>query len=379
MKYLFIFGRDPVISKLELETYLKNKNISYESILFSKNIYVLEIKSLNPKIIEGLGGTVKIAQVISESSKLDEIEYDLERAELYLGTKNKLNYYITAYNERTQSFLEDYLKAYFKKQRLKAVYKKPKHETIEAEPSQLIKKNIIEEGLEIITFKNYIAKTISVYNPFDLKKRDLGRPEKDFLKSISIRLAKILINISGIKENEVLLDPFCGVGTILQEALLKQINVIGSDSDKISIEQSEKNLKWLKINYKVNANFKLINTDCRLLSKYVQRNSINAVVTEPYLGPYRLKLPSIREASNTVQELTVIYDNLFSQLGMLLKKDAPIVIITPIFKTYENKIIPLNINNIVDKYGFEILEKFDYMPPNSKILRVINVIKRKSF
>ena len=110
--------------------------------------------------------------------------------------RNKLNYYITAYNERTQSFLEDYLKAYFKKQRLKAVYKKPKHETIEAEPSQLIKKNIIEEGLEIITFKNYIAKTISVYNPFDLKKRDLGRPEKDFLKSISIRLAKILINIS---------------------------------------------------------------------------------------------------------------------------------------------------------------------------------------
>ena len=377
MKYLFIFGRDPVISKLELETYLKTKNISYESILFSKNIYVLEIKSLNPKIIEGLGGTVKIAQVISESSKLDEIEYDLERAELYLGTKNKLNYYITAYNERTQSFLEDYLKAYFKKQRLKAVYKKPKHETTEAEPSQLIKKNIIEEGLEIITFKNYIAKTISVYNPFDLKKRDLGRPEKDFLKSISIRLAKILINISGIKENEVLLDPFCGVGTILQEALLKQINVIGSDSDKTSIEQSEKNLKWLKINYKVNANFKLINTDCRLLSKYVQRNSINAVVTEPYLGPYRLKLPSIREALNTIHELTVIYDNLFSQLNVLLKKDAPIVIITPIFKTYENKIIPLNITNIVDKYGFEILEKFDYMPPNSKILRVINVIKRK--
>ena len=61
----------------------------------------------------------------------------------------------------------------------------------------------------------------------------------------------------------------------------------------------------------------------------------------------------------------------------MLKKDAPIVIITPIFKTYENKIIPLNINNIVDKYGFEILEKFDYMPPNSKILRVINIIKRK--
>ena len=61
----------------------------------------------------------------------------------------------------------------------------------------------------------------------------------------------------------------------------------------------------------------------------------------------------------------------------MLKKDAPIVIITPIFKTYENKIIPLNITNIVDKYGFEILEKFDYMPPNSKILRVINIIKRK--
>ncbi len=377
MKYLFIFGRDPVISKLELETYLTTKNIPYEFILFYQNITILEIKSLNPKIIEGLGGTVKIAQVISESNKLDEIEYELERANLYAGTKNKLNYYITAYNEKLKSFLEDYLKDYFKKQKLKAVYKKPKHETIEAEPSQLIKKNIIEEGLELITFKNYIAKTIAVYNPFDLKKRDLGRPEKDFLKSISIRLAKILINISGIKENEMLLDPFCGTGTILQEALLKQINVIGSDSDKISIEQSEKNLKWLKINYKVNANFKLINTDCKFLSKYVQKNTIGKVVTEPYLGPYRLKLPSTREASNTVQELTIIYDNLFNQLKLLLKREATIVIITPIFKTYDGRTLHLNIIPIIDKYDFEILEKFDYTSPNSKILRVINIIKRK--
>ena len=376
MKYLFIFGRDPRISKYELESYLKTKNIPYELILFSKNIAVVELKYINFKI-EDLGGTVKIAEVISESSNLDEIEYDLNNIEFYIGTKNKLNYYITAYNREILSFLEDYLKYYFKKQRIKAVYKKPKHETIEAEPSQLIKKNIIEEGLEIITFKNYIAKTISVYNPFDLKKRDLGRPEKDFLKSISIRLAKIIINISNVKENQILLDPFCGTGIILQEALLKKINVIGSDKDMDSIKQSKKNLEWLEKNYKISAKYKLINTDCSYLMKYLKKSSINAVVTEPYLGPYLLKLPRINEALKTISELNKTYDNLFNQLNQSLTKEGTIVFITPIFKTMEGRIIPLNILNILNKYNFEIIEKFEYSPKKSKILRVINIIKRK--
>lgn len=376
MKYLFIFGRDPEISKFELETYFKTNNVIYELIIFLNNIAVLEIRKLNQSIINDLGGTTKIAQVISESNDLNEIEYDLNHAELYTGTKNKLNYYITSYNNKNISFLQDYLKDYFKQQRIKAVYKKPKHKTHEAEPSQLIKKKIIEGGLEIILFKNYIAKTIAVYNPFEIKKRDLERPEKDYLKSISIRLAKIMINLSSVRKSELLLDPFCGTGVILQEALIKGINVIGSDKDKNSIEQSKKNLNWLKENYKIKSKFTLINIDCKFLSKYI-KNTINAVVTEPYLGPYILKLPKSEEAEKTISKLNVIYEDLLSQINKIIHKTATIVIITPIFKTSDKKIVPFKIYPIFNKYGFIIIKKFDYSAPNSKILRQINIIKRK--
>ena len=92
-------------------------------------------------------------------------------------------------------------------------------------------------------YKKLIAKTIAVSNPLELKERDLGRPAVDYMKSISIRLGKILINLSKTKESQTLIDPFCGSGTILQEAMLNDINVIGLDVDKISVDQTKLNLE----------------------------------------------------------------------------------------------------------------------------------------
>ena len=51
------------------------------------------------------------------------------------------------------------------------------------------------------------------------------------------RLAKILINLSEVKDEEILLDPFCGIGVILEEALLQNINVIGIDKDKKAVDR----------------------------------------------------------------------------------------------------------------------------------------------
>lgn len=44
-----------------------------------------------------------------------------------------------------------------------------------------------------------------------------------------------MINISGIKEG-VLLDPFCGIGSILQEAVLMGFDIRGVDIDKNCID-----------------------------------------------------------------------------------------------------------------------------------------------
>jgi len=57
----------------------------------------------------------------------------------------------------------------------------------------------------------YLTKTIAFSNPMEFKYRDEHRPYTDFSIMISIRLARILLNLSQAKAGQVLLDPFCGI------------------------------------------------------------------------------------------------------------------------------------------------------------------------
>jgi len=374
MLYIFVLGRDPELSKLEIEAVLENKGIIFEIIDSNKNAVVLESKEkLDPKLIDEFGGIIKIAEVISNSNKIDHIESDLDKIELYDGVSNKIEYYIDEFNTDLISFLEDYLKNYFKSIKVKALYRKSK------EPTKLINKEILKRGLNFVIFKSYIGKVVGITNPKQHKFRDNSRPEVDHMKVISIRLAKILVNLAKVKENEVLLDPFCGSGTILQEALLKGIDVVGLDSDEESIKQSNKNLDWLikSFNLVNKRKITLINGNCEKLTKDIKLNSINGVATEPYMGPFIRKLYSIAEARRLIYELSIMYSNLLSQLKLVLKNHKRVVMIAPKFRTLENKNLPLVLDDIADKNGFTVLHKVeDYGYNKSKILRDVYVLEK---
>ncbi|MCG2719179.1 MAG: site-specific DNA-methyltransferase, partial [Nanoarchaeota archaeon] len=88
-------------------------------------------------------------------------------------------------------------------------------------------------------------------------KRDLTRPKQRPKHMISIRLARILINLSGAVEDSVLLDPFCGYGILLQEAMLMGLNVFGIDRSYECVNASEINIRWLKKKYNVKKDLKL--------------------------------------------------------------------------------------------------------------------------
>lgn len=371
MLYLFVLGRDSELSKLEIEAVLESKGIEFAIKDEGKSILVIDCKELNPKIIEEFGGIIKIAKVISSTSRIDQIEENLESNPIYEGSKNKIEYYIDAFNTNLLSFLEDYLKDYFRSIKLKALYKKTN------DPSKLVNKNILEQGINFLIFKNYIGKVIAITNPLEFKKRDMGRPEVDYMRTISIRLAKILINISKVKYGGKLLDPFCGTGTVLQEALLKGINVLGIDNDLEIIEQAKKNLNWLKKEYKINNSFEVIKLDSRDLNQKVKENSINGVVTEPYMGPYIRKLPTMHEARELVIELSSLYDDLLNNLNKVLMINSRVVIIIPKFKTRENKNVFLDFKSIIDKHRFTLVNKpINYGYKENKLLREIYILEK---
>jgi len=65
--------------------------------------------------------------------------------------------------------------------------------------------------------------------------------------SLHPKLARALVNLTGIKEKETLLDPFCGTGGFLIEAGLMGIKGIGYDIYKIMAAGCKKNLEHYRI------------------------------------------------------------------------------------------------------------------------------------
>lgn len=65
--------------------------------------------------------------------------------------------------------------------------------------------------------------------------------------SMNPRLARCLINLTGIERGETFLDPFCGSGGLLIEACMMKIRSYGFDIDEIQIRRARENLDHFKL------------------------------------------------------------------------------------------------------------------------------------
>ena len=67
------------------------------------------------------------------------------------------------------------------------------------------------------------------YLGYSTKPAELERPEKVFKSPSELpwKLARTMINLARLNENDILCDPFCGTGTILLEAESMGIRSIG--------------------------------------------------------------------------------------------------------------------------------------------------------
>jgi tRNA G10 N-methylase Trm11 len=126
----------------------------------------------------------------------------------------------------------------------------------------------------------FFGEATEAYSYTDVKARDMRKPVRRESLSISPRLAKILINLTQSQPGQLLLDPFCGIGAILQEAMAKGINVYGVDKDPLAIANAQRNLKWFSKEYEVEGTFRLMNED----SSKIKNITPDAIATESPLG-----------------------------------------------------------------------------------------------
>jgi tRNA G10 N-methylase Trm11 len=312
MEYLFILGRNKELSIAELKCFLKSQNVPIKKEFGIENSIFIEVNDeLKKSFVDELGGTIAIGVVLTKD-KRENILNKLDKIEIYSGEKNNINYCLWELSGEFQ-MIRDYLKSRFKKEKLKASIKQLDSEVLLQSGESFYKPSskfideeyfIFEKNEEI-----YFGKIIQKCDYKKIEERDIKKPVRRQELAISPRLAKIMINLSGVKEGQTLLDPFCGVGTILQEALLKNIKVIGIDNDKSAVEGAKKNLRWFGF---AKENYQLFNLD----SRFAKISESEAIVCEPDLGSILKKIPSREDA----RKILTKFENLMIDTINNLKK-----------------------------------------------------------
>lgn len=178
MKYLFILGRNVELSVAELKSFFEKEKINYKIIsLVSNGILIETLKNLPEKIIEKLGGTISIGEVLAEGSS-EQIFRELDKQNLYSGTSNKLNYVIYDFNSKNFDDVHLYLKHRFKEERMKATEKKLtgniKLQSGEFAPN--LASNLI--GQQYFIFENNFGRIIETCNYEKIEKKRYGETSK---------------------------------------------------------------------------------------------------------------------------------------------------------------------------------------------------------
>lgn len=392
--YTIIPGKNWKLSLAEIITFLKARRVNFNITDLSKSFFTITSEgTIDPNIVDSLGGTIKLGRILSqiptetvEHAFLHKNEQALKDTKncllsetvfnnLFQNPLNKQLFGASVYVENPRlirpskriqrsvgSCLKDELAARGTKARFMGF---PKSRRLpQLTHVETLKKNLAGNGTEILfcigKTESYISKTLSVHNPFEFQKRDINRPIQRKICSIPPRLAKTMVNLSKCLPEKILLDPFCGVGTILQEALLAGAQVTGIDIDPWCVKASLTNLSWLTNEYGLkDAKFKVSTGDSRHLTERVGRETVDCIVTEPDLGPPLRHLPTEAYAGRIISGLKPLYASFLKGAYEALRPGGNLVFVTPYVKTRSGNFVTLNLEEEVNTIGFRLTHPFE--------------------
>lgn len=396
--YVFIPGKNWKLSLAELITVLKTRKASFKITDLSKPFFVIASNSfIDPNIIDTLGGTIKIGKALSQISSetvedaflhkkeqaLTQIKNHLASEPIFINlfdkSLSKLIFGVSVYFEnprflhasrRIQRFVGNCFKTELASRGTRSRFMGyPEGRRLpQLTHVEVLKKELTKQGAEALfcigKTQTHISKTLSVHNPFEFQKRDTGRPIQRKIYSIPPRLAKIMVNLCACMPGKTLLDPFCGVGTILQEALLLKAHVTGIDKNPWCVNASRINLEWLTKEYRLKeTEYDVLTGDSRDLKNKMNKETVDCIVTEPDLGPPLRHFPTDSYARRITNKLKPLYCSFLQGAYEALKPEGNIVFTTPYIKTRTENFITLDLEEETKAMGFKSV-----YPYESKIL-----------
>ena len=217
-----------------------------------------------------------------------------------------------------------------------------------------------------------------VQNITAYKNRDQARPARDAkVGMLPPKLAQILINLCGpLESGSRILDPFCGTGVVLQEALLDGYKAYGTDLSERMIEYSEKNLKWLdKGDFKVEAGD---------ATSFNWTEKIDAVACETYLGAPMSQPPVDIKLKEQKQECKGIILGFLKNISEQIEPGTPLALAIPAWLRPNGHYERLNILDYLGELGYNVVklnhlsqEDMLYFRDGQIVAREIIVLRKK--
>ncbi|PLX22059.1 hypothetical protein C0584_00855 [Candidatus Parcubacteria bacterium] len=395
MKYFLILGSNPSLSLAEILAISGNDDNFQKVQAHDRRFVFIETKKeINcAELVKKMGGAIKIGIISMEKNNLGIADFIQTAGTANIDFKYKFGFSVYSQVRMNINRFAMEFKKYLKEDGVSSRWVTSKENDLS---SVIVEQNkLVEKGVDFCVFKIgnifYLGKTLAVQDFKGLSRRDYGRPERDDESGmIPPKLAQIMLNIAQVKEKTVFLDPFCGSGTILAEASVMGVKKIyGTDISQKAIDDSRKNLNWLQRDERYNANFQLHKISATKVSEIIEEE-IDAVVTEPYLGPQRGE----HDLHKTVSELENLYSDSLKSIYQCLKKGADVVMVWPVFvsragdkkKLFLDKInhsgfeiVPLINQEYLKNNMFSLSQKggIVYGRPGQKVWREIIHLKKK--
>jgi tRNA G10 N-methylase Trm11 len=401
MKYYFILGKNPVLSKAEIDAVLIKAEVrSMKAEIFGKVYFVQTSSELDSEWLNSqLGGTIKFGKVLDKMVKLEEFEDKF--FELVKFGAGKAFFGFSLYSLSTAINPERFQKrlnaiAMNIKSRLKEEKDISSRYVVSKEPelsSVIVAKNkLLKNGAEICFFFTnediIFGQTLAVQKFEEFGARDFSRPGRDDVSGmLPPKLARMMINLAQVKSDATILDPFCGSGTILQEAIvLGHGNLIGSDNSDRAVRDSLNNLDWFEAKAEGrrtkfeagSMKVEVLKLDVKDLSTKFKANSIDAIITEPFLGSAMRGNETQAQIEKTIETLESLYLSAFVQFAKVLVKGGKVVMVFPIYNI-RNTQSKLDILAQIEKLGFVKLNKEElvYYREKQFVRRSIVIFEKK--
>ena len=388
--FIATLGRQPEISFAELEAVFGRQNVQAAT----HDIATIDADDIDLSI---LGGTTKIAKVITTHNYANKRDSDLftdisrqitnHYTDKWRSVDHKITLGISTYGfnipPRAVQKTGIILKGSLKKSGVSLRLIPNTESALSTAVSHNNKLGLSDNKVELIIVKTktsvIIAESRGAQNITAYTRRDHGKPKRDaFVGMLPPKLAQIMLNLAlGSKNNTpgLILDPFCGTGTVLQEALLCQFDVIGTDLSDKMVSYTQENLNWITKSHKYTGQIIDISQADATSNQWSNAQQIGAVVCETYLGQPFSAPPSPAKLKEVTGNCNHIISGFLKNIHPQLNPGTRLCIAVPAWRSKDGSLTHLPLTRDPSRLGFDLVRPpMIYSRPDQVVARELLVL-----